>query len=152
MLNVVILSAILAAPMPAAISIQSDLPRVAQAAEPDGSHPHGKHPSFKANPEPPAELRGVSHRQAKIGCMNYMYEVYAGNSENSEPEWVVRYLMFPEGSEAPQEIEQVFLFAKDLSKKPKLIKPEELDIAPESLSWKRKNYKLVDRRNLTLWP
>ncbi len=118
--------------------------------EPDGSHPAGRTPAFSGQPAPPPELRALSHKQAMVDTEHYLYEAYA--AEEAGGGWLVRYVLLPEGNEAYREIEQVFLFAVDLGKKPKGLKPQELQVETHSVRWKGKAFRLVDRRDLTTHP
>ena len=112
-------------------------------AEPDGSRAAGSQPPYKAAPGAPAWLRGRSHEIAAVDCQHYMYEAYA-----LEGQFLARYVMLPEGQEAFREIEQVFLFTSDPGKKPKEIKPDQIQFNPQSAEWKGKTWILVDRRDL----
>jgi len=87
-----------------------------------------------------------------VDTEHYQYEAYAAEPADPKAAWMVRYLMLPEGNEGFREIEQVFLFGQDLTKKPKVLKPEELWVETDFVRWKGKVYKLVDRRDLTTRP
>jgi hypothetical protein len=112
--------------------------------EPDGSRTIGIVPPFQAEPLPPVWLRAKSHACASVDTRHYLYEAYAG----PEGQWLVRYVMLPEGEEAFREIEQAFLFRSEEKIKPVAIKPSELEIEPRSAKWKKLAFKLVDRRDL----
>ena len=111
--------------------------------EPDGSRHIGATPPFRSAPGSPDWLRGASHAVADVDCRHYMYEVYA-----LEGQYLARYVMLPEGQEAFREIEQVFLFTSDPKRKPKEIKPSEIQFEPRDAQWKGKAWLLVDRREL----
>ena len=113
-------------------------------SEPDGSRTIGIVPPFKAEPAPPEWLRASSHAVASIDTRHYIYEVYAGPMN----QWLVRYLMLPEGDEAFREVEQAFLFGADPQKKPIELKLNELNFDAKSATWKKTPFALVDRRDL----
>jgi hypothetical protein len=120
--------------------------------EPDGSRSTGIVPVFIGEPAPPAWLRAASHAVAFVDTRHYLYEVY-GSTDADEPrisQWIVRYIMLPEGNEAFREIEQVFLFDGNPKHKPKGINPSEMMVDPKEATWKKVKYKLVDRRDLQL--
>lgn len=120
--------------------------------EPDGSRAIGVVPPFHGEPAPPAWLRPASHAVAMVDTRHYLYEVY-GATDAEDPrisQWIVRYVMLPEGNEAFRELEQVFLFDGNPKHKPKDLKPSELMIEPKDATWKKAKYKLVDRRDLML--
>lgn len=120
--------------------------------EPDGSRPVGVVPPFHAEPAPPDWLRAKSHAAALVDTRHYLYEVY-GATDAEDPrrsQWIVRYVMLPEGNEAFRELEQVFLFDGNPKHKPKVLKPDEISIDPKAATWKQAKYKLVDRRDLML--
>jgi hypothetical protein len=79
-----------------------------------------------------------------VDTQHYLYEAYAGPAG----QWLVRYVMLPEGSEAYREIEQVFLFQPDPRKPPAALKPAEVAFEPRGASWRRQAFTLVDRRDL----
>jgi len=114
------------------------------APEPDGSRPVGTAASFRAEPAPPEWLRTASLAAAAVDTRHYIYEVYAGPKD----QWLVRYLMLPEGDEAFREIEQAFLFGPDPKKKPQELKPSEPVYESRSATWKKTLFLLVDRREL----
>ncbi len=116
-------------------------------AEPDGARVAGKAPIWKTDPAPPAWLRAQSHRMALVDTRHYLYEVYAA-TQGREPQWLVRYVMFPEGNEAFRELEQVFLFDGDPKHQPKTLKPGDLSNDTHSARWHNADFKLVDRRDL----
>jgi hypothetical protein len=89
-------------------------------------------------------VRLDSHALADPDCRHYGYEVYGG-----EAQWLVRYVMFPEGREEFREIEQVFLFptARGTGRAER-IAPADLVIEPTAARWKGRVFKLVDRRDL----
>jgi hypothetical protein len=124
----------------------SGMPALAQ--EPDGAKPSGI-PFFKAAPEPPAKLRALSHRIAWVDTRNYLYEAYAQEGSATPEAWITRYVMLPEGMEGFREAEQVFLFSADLEAKPVKLKLEDIQVDATSLRWKKKVFRLVDRRDLT---
>lgn len=128
-------------------------PVQAQAqVEPDGSRCNGIIKPFTGEPAPPSWLRAASHAVALVDTRHYLYEVY-GMTEAGDPrnaQWIVRYVMFPEGNEAFRELEQIFLFDGNPKHKPKDLKPGEIMIEPMDATWKRVKYKLVDRRDLLL--
>ncbi|WP_243287731.1 hypothetical protein [Geothrix terrae] len=119
----------------------------AQAApplEPAGVHLSGTIPAYRGEPAPPDWVRLDSHALADPDCRHYGYEVYAG-----EAQWLVRYVMFPEGREEFREIEQVFLYPKERGKaKVERIAPASLQVEPEAVRWKGEVFRLVDRRDL----
>jgi hypothetical protein len=119
----------------------------AQAApppEPVGVRLSGAIPAFRAEPAPPDWLRLDSHVLADPDCRHYGYEVYAG-----EGQWLVRYVMFPEGREEFREIEQVFLFPGTRGKgQVERVPPAELAVEPTAARWKGRVFRLVDRRDL----
>ena len=119
----------------------------AQAApplEPAGVHLSGTIPAYQGEPAPPDWVRLDSHALADPDCRHYGYEVYAG-----ETQWLVRYVMFPEGREEFREIEQVFLFPMVRGKaKAERIAPTDLVIEPTAARWRGRVFKLVDRRDL----
>lgn len=120
--------------------------------EPDGSRPSPAIPSFHGEPAPPEWLRAASHAVALVDTRHYLYEVY-GMGEAADPrspQWIVRYVMLPEGNEAYREIEQVFLFDGDPKHKPKSLNPGDLMVEPRHATWKSVQYKLVDRRDLVV--
>lgn len=120
--------------------------------EPDGSRPTGVCPPFTGEPAPPAWLRAASHAAAFVDTRHYLYEVY-GATDAGDPlasQWIVRYIMLPEGNEAFREIEQVFLFDGNPKHKPKGLKPSEISVDPKDATWRKVKYKLVDRRDLML--
>lgn len=119
----------------------------AQAApplEPAGVRLSGAIPVFRAEPAPPDWLRLDSHALADPDCRHYGYEVYAGGGQ-----WLVRYVMFPEGREEFREIEQVFLFSaiRGMGKVERL-PPAELAVESAGAHWKGRVFRLVDRRDL----
>lgn len=114
------------------------------AEEPDGARSIGVVPPFQAEPAPPAWLRARSHAVAWVDTRHYLYEAYAG----PDGQWLVRYVLLPEGSEAFRDIEQVFLFHADERRKPQPLKPAEVAVEPRGAIWKRLAFKLVDRRDL----
>ena len=125
------------------------VPVLAQG-EPDGSRSTGVLSSFIGEPAPPTWLRAASHAVAFVDTRHYLYEVY-GAADAVDPrdaQWIVRYIMLPEGNEAFREIEQVFLFDGNPKHKPKDLKPSELLVEPQEATWKKVKYKLVDRRDL----
>jgi hypothetical protein len=131
----------------------SVLSAAAQAqAEPDGSRANSAVSSFSGEPAPPAWLRTVSHAAALVDTRHYLYEVYgASDAAGAQAmQWIVRYVMLPEGSEAYREIEQIFLFDANPKHKPKELKPSEITVDPQEVTWKKAKYKLVDRRDLLL--
>ena len=101
-------------------------------------------PPFKREPAPPAWLFDASHAIAAVDTRHYSYEVYAG----PKGQWLVRYLMLPEGDEAFREIEQTFLFGSDPKQKPREVNPTEVTFDVQSATWKKQDFKLVDRRDL----
>ena len=118
--------------------------------EPDGSRTAGVVPPFKGEPAPPAWLRAASHSVAFVDTRHYLYEVY-GSPEAVDPrsaQWIVRYVMLPEGNEAFRDLEQVFLFDANPKHRPKDLKPSEIIVAPNEATWKKVKFKLVDRRDL----
>ncbi len=118
--------------------------------EPDGSQPSAAIPSFHGEPAPPEWLRAASHAVALVDTRHYLYEAY-GTGEAADPrnaQWIVRYVMLPEGKEAYREIEQIFLFDGNPKHKPKDLNPGELLVEPKQATWKNVKYKLVDRRDL----
>lgn len=118
--------------------------------EPDGSRSTGVVPPFVGSPAPPSWLRSASHAVALVDTRHYLYEVY-GSTEGDDPrasQWIVRYVMLPEGNEAFRELEQIFLFDGNPKHKPKELKPSELLVEPQDATWKKVKYKLVDRRDL----
>ena len=117
------------------------------APEPDGSRTVGIVPPFKGLPAPPEWLRAVSHTHAAVDTRHYIYEAYA-SSAGSDEQWLVRYVMLPEGNEAYREIEQVFLFGPEPKRKPKELKAADLQCDPRSATWKGRAFVLVDRRDL----
>jgi hypothetical protein len=87
-----------------------------------------------------------------VDTRHYLYEVYEA-AEAADPkatQWIVRYVMLPEGNEAYREIEQVFLFDSNPKHKPKDLNPSEIFVEPKEATWKKVKYKLVDRRDLML--
>lgn len=116
----------------------------ASMGEPDGSHTIGIVPPFHGEPAPPEWLRSTSSALAFTDTQHYTYEAYAGGDD----QWLVRYVMLPEGNEAYREIEQVFLFGKDPKKKPREIKPSEIQYDARKAVWKGHAFALVDRRDL----
>ena len=114
------------------------------AGEPDGSRTVGIVPPYRGLPAPPDCLRAVSHAQAEVDTRHYLYEAYSGSGD----QWLVRYVMLPEGNEAYRDIEQVFIFGPDPKKKPKSLKPDEVQYEPRSATWKDRSFVLVDRRDL----
>ncbi|MBL0311175.1 MAG: hypothetical protein IPP78_00390 [Holophagaceae bacterium] len=120
--------------------------------EPDGSRSIGAVPPFHGEPAPPSWLRAASHAVALVDTRHYLYEVY-GMADADDPrisQWIVRYVMLPEGNEAFRELEQVFLFDGNPKHKPKELKPDEINVEPKDATWKNAKYKLVDRRDLML--
>ena len=117
---------------------------VASEPEPDGARVVGAAPSFRVVPAPPAWLRGRSHAEAWVDTRHYLYEAYAG----PEGQWLVRYVMLPEGSEAFREIEQAFLFQAEERRRPQTLKPAEVVVDPDRATWKKQVFTLVDRRDL----
>jgi hypothetical protein len=117
------------------------------ANEPDGSRAIGVAPTFKGSPAAPEWLRPASHALAAVDTRHYLYEAYAPTG-GSEDQWLVRYVMLPEDNEAYREIEQVFLYGPDPRKKPKELKPIELQYEPRSATWRGRSFVLVDRRDL----
>ncbi len=117
------------------------------ASEPDGSRTVGIVPPFKGSPAPPEGLRAASHAHAAVDTRHYLYEVYAPAGEADE-QWLVRYVMLPEDNEAYREIEQTFLYGPDLRKKPRELKPAEIQYEPRGAVWKGRAFVLVDRRDL----
>ena len=112
--------------------------------EPVGVRASGAIPAFRGDPAPPDWLRLDSHTLADPDCRHYGYEVYT-----SDTQWVVRYVMFPEDREGFREIEMVFLFPKEKGKaKVQRIAPAELQVEPQSVRWKGRSFRLVDRRDL----
>ncbi len=112
--------------------------------EPVGVRVSGAIPTFQAEPMPPSWLRLDSHALADPDCRHYGYEVYAG-----DPQWLVRYVMFPEDREGFREIEQVFLYPMEKGKsKVVAIAPAELQIDALAARWKGRIFRLVDRRDL----
>lgn len=101
-------------------------------------------PPFKGEPEPPVWLFNASHAIAAVDTRHYSYEVYAG----PKGQWLVRFLMLPEGNEAFREIEQAFLFASDPEHKPQEVNPAEVIFDTQSSTWKKQVFNLVDRRDL----
>ncbi len=101
-------------------------------------------PPFRGEPAPPAWLRLRSHAAAWVDTRHYLYEAYAG----PEGQWLVRYVMLPEGSEAFREIEQAFLFQSEERRKPQPLKPAEVVVDPDRATWKKQVFTLVDRRDL----
>lgn len=120
--------------------------------EPDGSRATGICPAFTGEPAPPAWLRAASHAVALVDTRHYLYEVYgAADADNPrDSQWIVRYIMLPEGNEAFREIEQVFLFDGNPKHKPKDLKPNEISVEPKDATWKNIKFMLVDRRDLML--
>lgn len=114
------------------------------AQEPDGSRTLGVVPPFRAEPAPPDWLRSKSHASAWVDTRHYLYEAYAG----PEGQWLVRYVMLPEGDEAFREIEQTFLFTSDARRKPFTLKAGEVQFEPRGAMWKKQGFVLVDRRDL----
>lgn len=111
--------------------------------EPDGSRRVGNAQAPAATTAAPAWLRAASHTVASVDCQHYLYEVYAFDGQ-----FLARYVMLPEGQEAYREIEQVFLFTTDPKRKPRELKPAELQFDPQAALWKGKAWLLVDRREL----
>lgn len=101
-------------------------------------------PPFKGEPAPPAWLFNASHGIAAVDTRHYSYEVYAGPGG----QWLVRFLMLPEGNEAFREIEQAFLFASEPEHKPLEVNPTEVTFDTHSSIWKKQVFHLVDRRDL----
>ncbi len=136
---------------PLLFALLLSLPLQAQG-EPDGSRTTGVVPPFAADPAPPVWLRAVSHAVAFVDTRHYLYEVYAGTKEDDPraSQWIVRYVMLPEGNEAFRELEQVFLFDGNPKHKPKDLQPGEIDVEPKEVTWKKVRFKLVDRRDLLL--
>ncbi|MBL0212016.1 MAG: hypothetical protein IPQ13_14065 [Holophagaceae bacterium] len=120
--------------------------------EPDGSRSTGVVPPFLGNPAPPSWLRAASHAVALVDTRHYLYEAYgSADAEDSRlSQWIVRYVMLPEGNEAFRELEQVFLFDGNPKRKPKELKPSEVLVEPQDATWKKVKYKLVDRRDLVV--
>ena len=114
------------------------------AGEPDGSRTVGIVPPFHAEPAPPAWLRAASHAIAAVDTRHYIYEVYAGPKD----QWLVRYLMLPDGDEAFRELEQAFLFGPDPKQKPLELKLAEVSFDARAATWKKTPFTLVDRRDL----
>ena len=112
--------------------------------EPDGSRTIGIVPPFRGEPAPPAWLRARSHQCAWVDTRHYLYEAYAG----PEGQWLVRYILLPDGNEAFREIEQAFLFQSDEKKKPVRLNCAEVQVEPRSAKWKKLEFILVDRRDL----
>jgi hypothetical protein len=113
--------------------------------EPDGSRTIGIVPPYRGQPEPPAWLRTTSHQLVAPGLTrHYQYEAY-GDGMGA---WMVRYVCYPEGDEAYLEIEQAFLYGADPARKPKVLKPAEVQFEPRSAKHGGKTYVLVDRRDL----
>ncbi len=122
-----------------------NLPGAALAdPEPDGARTIGVVPPFRAEPPPPAWLRERSHAAAWVDTRHYLYEAYAGPGG----QWLVRYVLLPEGSEAFREIEQVFLFQADERRKPQSLKPAEVAVEPRGATWGKLAFTRVDRRDL----
>ena len=101
-------------------------------------------PPFKGEPAPPTWLFEASHAVAAVDTRHYSYEVYAG----PKTQWLVRFLMLPEGDEAFREIEQTFLYTSDPKSKPREIVPAEVTFEVQSATWKKQVFNLVDRRDL----
>jgi len=101
-------------------------------------------PPFKGEPAPPAWLFDAAHAIAAVDTRHYSYEAYAG----PKGQWLVRFLMLPEGNEAFREIEQTFLFASDPDRKPQEVNPAEVTFDTHSSTWKKQVFNLVDRRDL----
>jgi hypothetical protein len=114
------------------------------AQEPDGSRAIGIVPPFRGEPAPPAWLRARSHANACVDTRHYLYEAYAG----PEGQWLVRYVMLPDGDEAFREIEQAFLYTADEKKKPVPLKSSDIQVEPRAATWKKLQFTLVDRRDL----
>jgi len=79
-----------------------------------------------------------------VDTRHYSYEAYAG----PKGQWLVRFLMLPEGNEAFREIEQAFLFASDPEHMPQEVNPAEVAFDTQSSTWKKQVFNLVDRRDL----
>lgn len=134
--------------LPFFLTLLMTIPTVAPPVpEPDGSRTIGIVPPYKGDPVPPEWLRAASHAHAAVDTRHYLYEVYAP-SAGSDEQWLVRYVMLPEDNEAYREIEQVFLYGSDIRRKPREIKPAEVQYDPRSAAWKGRAYVLVDRRDL----
>jgi len=101
-------------------------------------------PPFKGEPAPPAWLFDASFAIAAVDTRHYSYEAYAG----PKGQWLVRFLMLPEGNEAFREIEQAFLFTSDPEHKPQEVNPAEVAFDTQSSTWKKQVFNLVDRRDL----
>lgn len=114
------------------------------ADEPDGARTIGVVPPFRGEPTPPAWLRARSHALAWVDTRHYLYEAYAG----PDGQWLVRYVLLPEGSEAFRDIEQAFLFQPDERRKPQALKPAEVVVEPRTATWNKQVFTLVDRRDL----
>jgi len=84
-----------------------------------------------------------------IDTQHYLYEVYAAKIGDQKAAWLVRYVMFPEGNEGYREIEQLYLFAQDLTKKPTAIRLDKVTVEAEAITWNGRTFTLVDRRDLT---
>ncbi len=119
------------------------LPGLPAEPEPDGSRRVG-HFSLPQGAAPaPVWLRAASHAVAAVDCRHYLYEAYVADGQ-----FLARYVMLPEGSEAFREIEQVFLFTSDPKRKPVELKPAEIQFNPDSAQWKGRTWALSDRREL----
>lgn len=126
------------------------IPVPAALPEPDGSRQAGLIPRFTALPAPPPELRALSHKQAMVDTEHYLYEAYAADPEEAKGgPWLVRYVLLPEVNESFREIEQIFLFAPNLAKKPRALRLDEVQVENGLIRWKGKTFRLVDRRDLT---
>ena len=101
-------------------------------------------PPFQGEPAPPAWLFDAAHAVASVDTRHYSYEAYAG----PKAQWLVRFLMLPEGDEAFREIEQTFLFTSDPKQKPREVLPAEVTFDVQSATWKKQLFNLVDRRDL----
>jgi hypothetical protein len=121
--------------------VQTPMPVV---AEPDGSRAVGPVPSFRGEPAPPEWLRKTSHDLAAVDTAHYIYEVYAGPGD----QWLVRYVMLPEGDEAFRDIEQVLIFTGDRTRKPRTVNPTEVTFTVTTAALKAVVYQLVDHREL----
>ena len=132
------------------LSLTLSLVPLHAVGEPDGSHATGVCPPFTREPAPPGWLRPTSHAAASVDTRHYLYEVYGALADDDpqDTQWIVRYVMLPEGNEAFRELEQIFLFDSNPNHKPKLLKPSEILIDPQDAIWKKIKFKLVDRRDL----
>ena len=122
--------------------------------EPDGSRTLGIVPPYRGKPEPPLWLRCASHALAVSSTPNtrhYLYEAYAGGGGR----WLVRYVRFPDGTEACTERQEVFLFGSDPldpQDPPLRISAGALSVRARRAEWDGRSFVLVDKRDLTSSP